>query len=342
VKRGRWVRAASASRIAVLLVSLSAHGAAAQPAEGGGPTRGGSEGGLDDFVVPGLPKGMLRFEIGSGFAPSADAGGSEVAVATPGGRLRVQGPISERVGAQAFIGFGTTLYDVQDSVDLFSDCTDGDGEALECPTPDEFYAASFGAQAAYLLNPNSFLFFQGERWALVGEGFIRGRWERGAFEDSLKVGTIAAVGYELAKHVRVAIGAQVDVALDGGDVSVEPTAAFRWDITPAWRFGNRGFGLQLQYRQFKRFEFFVAGYRSSDGYHLHDRSGLPAGAEFDDRRWQIGGGMELRIARWLRLKTEVGGIVDRRLSITADGEGTLSDRDVDPSPYIDMRLEFRP
>jgi len=342
VKRGRWVRAACASRIALLLAWLCASGAAAQPAEGGGPTRGGSEGGLDDFVVPGLPQGLMRLEFGSGFAPSADAGGSEVAVATPGGRLRLQGPIGERVGAQAFIGFGTTLYDVKDSVDLFTDCTDGDGLELECPTPDEFYAASFGAQAAYLLNPNSFVFFDGERWALVGEGFIRGRWERGAFQDSLKAGTIAAVGYEFTKHLRVAIGAQVDVALDGGDVSVEPTAAFRWDITPQLRLANRGFGLQLQLREFKRFEFFVAGYRSSDGYRLHDRNGLPSGAEFDDRRWQVGGGMEVRLARWLRLKTELGAIVDRRLAISANGEGTLSDQDVDPSPYMDVRLEFRP
>jgi hypothetical protein len=336
------VRAACASRIALLLAWLCASGAAAQPAEGGGPTRGGSEGGLDDFVVPGLPQGLMRLEFGSGFAPSADAGGSEVAVATPGGRLRLQGPIGERVGAQAFIGFGTTLYDVKDSVDLFTDCTDGDGLELECPTPDEFYAASFGAQAAYLLNPNSFVFFDGERWALVGEGFIRGRWERGAFQDSLKAGTIAAVGYEFTKHLRVAIGAQVDVALDGGDVSVEPTAAFRWDITPQLRLANRGFGLQLQLREFKRFEFFVAGYRSSDGYRLHDRNGLPSGAEFDDRRWQVGGGMEVRLARWLRLKTELGAIVDRRLAISANGEGTLSDQDVDPSPYMDVRLEFRP
>jgi hypothetical protein len=343
LKRGRSARAAAASRIAVLLcAAFFARGAPAQPAEGGGPTRGGSEGALDDFVVPGLPQGLLRFEIGSGFAPSADAGGSEVEVATPGGRLRVQGPLSERVGAQAFIGFGTTLYDVQDSADLFSDCTDGDGVELECPAPDEFYAASFGAQAAYLLNPNSFLFFQDEHWALVGESFIRARWERGAFENSLKVGTIIAVGYDLPKHLRVAVGAQVDVALDGGDVSAEPTAAFRWDITPAWRFGNRGFGLQLQYREFKRFELFVAGYRSSDGYRLHNRNGLPSGAEFDDRRWQIGGGVEVKFARWLRLKTEVGGIVDRRLSISANGEGTLADQDVDPSPYIDVRLEFRP
>ena len=334
---------AAASRIAALLcAAFLARDAAAQPAEGGGPTRGGSEGGLDDFVVPGLPQGMMRFEIGSGFATSADAGGSEIEVATPGGRLRLQGPISERVAAQAIVGFGATLYDVEDSVDLFSDRTDGDGVALECPAPDEFYAASFGLQGAYLLNPHSYLFVQGERWALIGDGFIRGRWERGAFEDSLKVGTIAAVGYELTQHLRVALGAQVDVALDGGGVSVEPTAAFRWDITPAFRLSNRGFGLKLEYREFKRFEFFVAGYRSSDGYHLHDRNGLPSGAEFDDRRWQVGGGVELRIARWLRLRTEVGGIVDRRLSISADGEGTLSDQDVDPSPYIDVRVEFRP
>jgi hypothetical protein len=321
-------------------VSLCGHEAGAQPTEGEGPTRGGSQGALDDFVVPGLPKGLLSLELGSGFAPFADAGGSEVAVWTPGGRLRLQAPINERVGARAFIGFGTTVYDVQDSADLFSTCTDGDGEELECPVPDEFYSASFGAQAAYLLNPNSFVLFDGERWAFVGEGFIRGRWERGEFAHSLKVGTIAAIGYELTKRLRVAVGAQIDVDLDGGGVSVGPTASFRWDITEALRLRNRGFGLQLELRAFRRVEFFVAGYRSSDSYRLHDRSGFPAGAQFEDRRWQLGGGIEWKLARWLRLRTEVGGIVDRRLSI--HDEGTLADRDVDPSPYVDVRVEWRP
>jgi hypothetical protein len=344
VNRGRWVRAAAASRIALLLLfaSLPALDAAAQPTEGGGPNRGSSEGGLDDFVVPGLPKGLLRLEVGSGYAPSANAGGSEVSVATPGVRLRLQGPISERVGAQAFFGAGTTLYDIKDSSDLFADCNDEAGMPLECPAPDEFYAASFGAQVAYLLNPNSYMLFDGERWALVGEAFIRARWERGAFDRSLKAGTIYALGYELTKYLRVAVGAQVDVALDGGNVSVQPTAAFRWDITPTLRLGNRGYGLQLEYREFKRFEFFVAGYRSSDSYRLHDRDGFPSGAEFDDRRWQVGGGVEWKLARWLRLTTEAGAIVDRQLSVSANGEGRLSDEDVDKSPYLDVRLEFRP
>jgi hypothetical protein len=336
LKRGGSARAAAAGRIALLLwAAVVAREAAAQPTEGGGPTRGSSEGGLDDFVVPGLPQGLLRLEVGSGFAPSANAGGSEVSVATPGGRLRLQGPVGERVGAQAFIGYGTTLYDVQDSADLFTDCENDAGEPLNCPVPDEFYAASFGAQVAYLLNPHSFLFFEGERWALVGESFIRGRWERGAFEDSLKVGTIAAVGYDLTKHIRVAIGAQVDVNLDG--------AASRWSRRPlsdgtspsgsASRTTASASGSRV-----RRFEFFVAGYRSSDGYRLHDRDGLPAGAGSRPAlaiggvggSWPAGCGSRRRPA-----------IVDRRLSVTAM-RSTLSDQDVASSPYIDVRLGSGP
>lgn len=327
---------------ALLLAAFVARSAMAQPSEGGSSTRPGGEGGIDDFAVPGLPQGVLRFEMGSGYAPSASAGGSEVEVATPGGRLRFQGPISQRAVAQAVIGFGTSLYDVNDSVDLFADCTARDGSPRECPTPDEFYSGSFGAQIAYLLNPYTYVVFQGERFALVGEGFWRARWERGAFEDSLKVGTIVALGYDLPKRLRVAIGAQVDVALDGGNVSVQPTGAFRWDITPVLRLQNRGFGLQLQSDVFRRLELYAAGYRNSDGFRLHNRAGLPSGAEFNDRRWQVGAGFEWKLWRWLRLKGEAGAIVDRRLSVQANGEGTLADQDVDPSPYIDLRFEVRP
>ena len=308
-------------------------------------SRGSSGGGLDDFVVPGLPQGLLRFEIGSGFAPSADAGGSAVAVATPGGRLRVQAPLGSRASGQAFIGFGTSLYDVQDSNDLFGDSAcdaDGGSEGRRCPNPDEFFSASIGAQAAYLLNPFSYLIRDGERWALVGEGFWRARWERGAFERSLKTGGIVAFGYDLPKRLRVAVGVQFDVPLDGGGVSVQPTGAFRWNITPVLRLQNRNFGLQLQLKATRRLEIYAAGYRSSDGFRLHSRSGLPSGAEFDDRRWQVGAGLEWKLWRWLRLRGEAGAIVDRRLSIRANGEGTLADQDVDPSPYIDLRFEVRP
>ena len=56
----------------------------------------------------------------------------------------------------------------------------------------------------------------------------------------------------------------------------------------------------------------------------------------------MGGGFEWKPLRWLHLKTEAGAIVDRRLSVKANGEGTLSDRDVDSSPYVEVRLELRP
>jgi hypothetical protein len=336
VREGRSIAASIAVRVAALLLAVPAPEAMAQPSESLEPARGGAEGvELDDFVFPGLPRGLLRLELGSGFAPPADAGGSEVALAVPGARLRLQAPIGVRASVQAFAAFASSLYEVDHASELFEDCD-------ACPAPDDFYSTSLGAQGALLLNDSRYLIRPGERWALVGEAYWRARFAQGAFERSLTTGTVIGLGYELPAKLRVAVGAQIDVALDGGEVSVRPTGAFRWDITPIWRLHNRGFGLELELRPMRRFELFASGYRSSDHFRLRSRSGLPAGANFRDRRWQVGAGFEWKLWRWLRLRGEAGAILDRRLAVRASGEGTLDSSGVDPSPYVDLRLELRP
>lgn len=337
-RSGRRPREADAAIgiAALLLCAVAAPESSAQVSDDIEPARSGAEAvGLDDFLFPGLPQGLLRLELGSEIAPAADAGGSEVAVAIPGARLRLQAPVGSRASAQVFAAFSSHLYEVRDESDLFADC-----EA--CPAPDDFYSTSLGAQGALLLNRASYLFRDGERWALVAEGFWKARWEEGAFERSQTVGTVVGLGYDLPARLRLALGAQINVSFDGRSVSVQPTGAFRWDITPVLRLHNRGFGAELEFRAFRRLELFAAGYRHSDSFELRSRAGLPSGPGFSDRRWQVGAGFEWRLWRWLRLRAEAGAIVDRRLEVSADGEGSLDSTDVDPSPYLDLRLELRP
>jgi hypothetical protein len=320
---------------ALLLVGVGAPHAAAESSEDVPRTPGAASPDLDEIVFPGLAKDQLRIQLGAGFMSDADAEDSEVFVVTPGGRLTLQLPIGEHGSAETFAAFSTSEYDVNHASALFEECA-------ACPVPESFYSASVGAQGAVQLNHGWDLILSGERWALLTEASMGASWEEGAFERSLGSGVVLALGYELPKRLRLALGAKIGVAFDGGEVSISPIGAFRWDVTPWLRLRNRGFGLELDLRAVKHLDLFVAGYRTGDDFRLRSREGLPSGAKFEDRRWQVGFGVEWKFWRRLRILAEAGAMVDRQLSVSASGEGTLDSVRVDPSPYLDLRLEFRP
>lgn len=301
-----------------------------------GPTPVDGSIAVDEPVFPGVPSRAVRLWLDSRFQPAADVGDTEVSLIEPGATLRVQAPLGRRVGFQLITSFRNSRYDVEDESTLFDAC---DGT---CPSPDEFYASWVVAQAAVLLNDGRYLLRDGERWALLVEALGRARWEPGAFENSLTGGGGLALGYEIPHHLRITLGAQVETSLDGGDVSVSPVVAFRWDVADWLRFRNRGFGLQLELDVSRNLELFLAGYRDSSRFRLESRPGLPSGASFRDRQWLVGGGVEWRPWRLLGLGVEAGAVVDRRLSIRARGEGTLDEANADLSPYVGVRLELRP
>jgi len=310
---------------------------AASPSVSAGPSEVDESIAIDEPIFPGLPSGALRLWLDSRFQPDADAGDTEVSLIDPGAKLRLRAPLGRRMGLQLTAGFRTSRYDVEDESALFDSCA-----AASCPAPDEFYATSIALQSAVQLNDTGHLLWDGERWALLVEGIGRARWEPGAFEESLTGGGGLALGYELPRRLRVALGAHVESSLDGGSPSVSPTVAFRWDVAEWVRLRNRGFGLQLELRASRYLELFVAGYRTSTRFRLDSRPGLPSGALFRDRQWLVVGGVEWKLSRLLRVGVEAGAIVDRRLSLRASDEGTLDSASADPSPYVGVRLEIRP
>jgi hypothetical protein len=290
---------------------------------------------LDEAVFPGLARGRLRIQLGAGFGSETEAGDSDVSFATPGIRIALQEPIGALASTELFAAFAASEYDVNHARELFASCG-------ACPVPDEFYSASLGAQGGIQLNPNWSLLRADERWALLAELSGSAHWEDGAFERSLGGGGVLALGYEIPKRLRLALGAKIEVSADGGEVSIDPTGAFRFDVTPWLRLRNRGFGLELSLRAARRLDLFLTGHRGGSSFRLRSREGLPSGAEFSDQRWQIGTGFEWGPRRWLRILFEAGAMVDREISIEADdADGSLASRDVDASPYFDLRFELR-
>jgi len=281
------------------------------------------------------PRDPVRIWAGSSFAPAADFGAVDLTLFRPELRVRARLPVDDIVNLQITADFRPSFYD-----------TDGDGALFpSCPTcrsPDDFYSVSLGVQGGVLLNRDRYFFRDGEQWVALATLYGRARWQPGAFEESLTPGLSLGLGYTLPGKLRIAVAARIERALDGDGVTAGPTAYLRWDITRRLRLRNRGLGLQLEYRPSGRWEVFVTGFRASDQFRLDRTSGAPPGTTFQDRQVAVGGGIEWKIHRVVRLIAEAGALVDRRVSVDSRSDGRLGAADGDVSPYFVLRTELRP
>jgi hypothetical protein len=291
---------------------------------------------LDEPAFPeALVHDRVRLWVGSFFAPAADFGATDVDLYRPELRLRVRLPIDDVVSLQVTGDFRTSRYDADGSGPLFGDCPG-------CPLPNDLYMAGIGTQGGYVVNRGWHLFRNDEQWAVLGALFVRARWEPGAFGDSITPGGSIGIGYELPHRFRIALAARIERALDGDGVKIAPSGFLRWDITPTLRLRDRDVGLELEYRPIGRLEVFVTGFQSSDRFLLDDRPGLSSSPTFKDAQILVGGGLAVKLTHALRLSLETGAIVDRDLSVKTVDDGKLDSTSSDVSPYVSLRLEFRP
>ena len=253
------------------------------------------------FPVP-PPKDRVQIWISSFFAPPTDFDGVDLGLACPEIRVRGRVPVSRVSSVQLTASFGANLYDKKGSASLFADCPD-------CPSPRSLYSAALVAQGGYLLNRRWHLFRSDEQWAALGAVYGSANWEPGAFEDSLSPGASLGLGYQWPSTLRIALGVEVERALDGSGVEVGPYAYMRWDITSKMRLRSRGLGLQLEYDPTDRLQVFATGFQSVDRFRLDDRHELSSGLTFSDRQACAGGGL----------------VFNYRSCLPADG-GSRSDR----------------
>ena len=105
---------------------------------------------------------------------------------------------------------------------------------------------------------------------------------------------------------------------------------------------DRGFGVQLEYRLTPAFELFASGFCETDQYHLDEITPALDDVTFRDRQFLTGGGFEWKLSRRVRIKTEAGYVVDRKLRIRSDDFGTLASERASGSSYFEVRFEVRP
>jgi hypothetical protein len=320
----------------VAALSVSPHAGAEELSKDREAANGNEQIAVDE---PAFPEAFLRDRVrvwtNTFVAPSTDFGDQHLELTRHEFRIRARVPVGNQLSVQVTGDFRASLYDEDGNGALFDDCA-------QCSAPDDLYATSLGVQGGYLLNRRWAVFRADELWALLGGVYASARFEPGAFEESVSPGMSFGIGYQLPDVVRIAIAGRVERALDGDGVKIAPTGYLRWKLAPRLELRNRGLGLQLEYRPVQRWEFFLAGFRSSDSFRLDDRPNAPSGTTFKDSQILVGGGVALKAYRALRLTFEAGAIVDREISIDSRNDGELDSADGETSPYFALRLELRP
>lgn len=290
---------------------------------------------LDEPVFPGVvPRRPVRLWSGIFLAPEAAFGDSSVSLMRPEVRVRAGLPFSASLNLEVAADFQASRYDVTGDEALFEGCP-------QCLEPNDFYATSIGTQAGIRLNGDRHVFLAAEQWGLLAALFTRARWEPGAFVSGVTPGGSLAFGYQIPDHLRLAVGARIERALDGDGIRIDPTIYLRWDVWPRLQLKSRGMGGTLEYAVNQRSEAFLTAFRESEAFRLEDRPGLDVGATFRDRRALVGGGIILTVVHSLKVSAEVGAIVDRRVAVNTRSDGRLAARSGDPSPYAALRAEVR-
>lgn len=277
-----------------------------------------------------LPRG-LRLQARSRFWPHADLDPGHVDRYAPEVQARFTLPMNHRAVARLHGRFGASRFQWSGPTPF---------KALRDPL--DLYEARLSLDGAYRLNEEgSSWLLEDESWSLLGLLAARSNWEGGDFHSGLGGRLGLGLGYRLPDRFRVALGVMLQTDLEEGGLDVSPFGSFRWSITPALTLRDRGLGLLLEYRVSRRIEVFASAYRTSDSWSLKNRFGADD-LSFRDRQVQAGVGLEWRIAKFLRVNVEVGGVVDRKLRLHSEDLGTLISQRADPSPYFDIRFELRP
>jgi hypothetical protein len=285
----------------------------------------------------------FRIRLEALTAPDTSVGSGHVSVVRPELGVRATWPVSDRMILRLAIRIAQAAYRFRGNVW---------GPAIHVPTGTAFdgdhligdldlHAGRVSLESAYRLSENTNWLANGEQWSVVGSAFIGSRWEDGDIESGQDAGAAIGVGYEIPERLRAALGVSLRTRLDEAELDFDPFISLRWRPVERLTVRTRELGLQIEYEYNPAIEFYLAGFRSTDGYRLRDRRPL-GDLIFRDRHIRAGTGIDLTLARWMHLEFEVGAIFERRLRVREDDRGTLLSQRADPSVYFEVRFDLRP
>jgi len=319
---------------------------AAPPPPDGPSEGGGTSDETSVFATPLFPEAditnAVRIQLRTFIAPEAAAGSGHVTGTRPELSTRATWPVNERTALRIDLRLAEAHYSFHGDV-WGPALTQPSGSTLD---PDrlindlDLHSVRLALEGARRIGSDTSWLANGEQWSVVGSGSIGSRWEDSNFDGGLGAGGGVGVGYEIPGRLRAVVGISLRSPLDDADFDIDPYLSLRWRATERITVRTRELGLQAEFALTPFLDTYLAGFRSTDGYRLADRS-LLDDLSFRDRQVRVGGGFDWRLANWLQLEVEAGAIVDRRLRVHEEDHGTIFSRNVDPSAYVELRFEFR-
>jgi hypothetical protein len=310
--------------LAALGLALGAPALGDTPANRPSPPAGGFLPALGDATP-------FRLQLEGEGMLGADYGGAEVSWARSMARLRLRGPVSDRVELAFRLSHDYAVFEF-----------DGDTSSLplggaggEDPFDDLIdTGARFGASIRFR-----------ESWAVLAEGYVQSKLERGAEIDSAwKGGGILGVGHRFSDDLDVALALKIGTRFDRAPV-VWPNLRVRWHIAEGWDFDLNNLQLSVTHSLAEHWSLMGFAAVRSQRYRLADRDGGPDGpgeGSIGNRFVPIGLEAEWHPRPHLRFMGTVGAVVWQRLKVNDDhGNEFSSESTSDLAPLLSLQVEGR-
>jgi Na+-transporting methylmalonyl-CoA/oxaloacetate decarboxylase gamma subunit len=322
--------------VLVMLVSLVgaavASGASGQGANGPEAAEGAGEAGKPSA----LDHSGVRFKLESRFVPAGDFGSFSADLYRPATKLEVRFPVARNAILSLAGSAHADVYDFDGTSDLFKTGPTA-GDPFE-----RLNATTVRLRGFYVFEPSRTFFAERELWALVGEGFWRGRWEEGSdISDGNNAGAMLAAAYGLPGRFQLALGFKLSSKLLGSGVRASPVAHLDWRISDRWRLRNYGAGLRVDYRVTPDVVLFARSRFKSRRFRLDDRGGGIGKGSVRSRQVPAGIGVRWDALDSLRVTVLAGVMAYHQLRIEDEDENTLGTATADPAAFFQLRFDLR-
>lgn len=153
----------------------------------------------------------------------------------------------------------------------------------------------------------------------------------------LTVGGLAGLHYRAADNLTLSAGLAGTSRLED-EARLWPFLGFDWELNEAWDLSILGPDIELGLRLNDRWRgVFEAAYDLRQ-YRLND-GGPARGAAFRDEAVRLGSGLEYNPSPAVQIRLDAGISIWRELSLH-EQDGSSSEIEIDPAPYVGFQLHF--
>lgn len=153
----------------------------------------------------------------------------------------------------------------------------------------------------------------------------------------LTIGGLAGLHYRAADNLTLSAGLAGTSRLED-EARVWPFLGFDWAMNEDWDLSILGPDIELGLRLGDRWRGFVEAAYDLRQYRLND-DGPARGAAFRDEAVRFGSGLEYSPSSTIQIRLDAGISLWRELSLH-EQDGSSSEVEIDPAPYVGIQLQF--